>query len=235
MSAGIGNSEDKAREIQVLKVQGDDTVKRGGNGNRKNLLFVCGVVTAAVVFVVSTMRFPETGGEATVHTAQTVQNVSVPGAGGGDMDTPSGESAADMPESAADMSESAADMPESVTDMTESAADMPESVEAILGDVQSAQWVETPQVQLYSFRNERLLNQHYEKHGIEMGFATIEEYVAAANAVINHPDVLHKQEAEDNDDVYFLEATNEFVVVSTDGYIRTYFIASGGIDYYNRQ
>lgn len=207
MSAGIGNSEDKARKIQVLKVQGDDTVKRGGNGNRKNFLFVCGVVTAAIVFVVSTMRFPETGGEATVHTAQTVQNVSVPGAGGGDMDTPSGESAADMPE----------------------------SVEAILGDVQSAQWVETPQVQLYSFRNERLLNQHYEKHGIEMGFATIEEYVAAANAVINHPDVLHKQEAEDNDDVYFLEATNEFVVVSTDGYIRTYFIASGGIDYYNRQ
>lgn len=228
MSAGIGNSEDKAREIQVLKVQGDDTVKRGGNGNRKNLLFVCGVVTAAVVFVVSTMRFPETGGEATVHTAQTVQNVSVPGAGGGDMDTPSGESAADMPEPVADMPESAVDMPES-------AADMPESVEAILGDVQSAQWVETPQVQLYSFRNERLLNQHYEKHGIEMGFATIEEYVAAANAVINHPDVLHKQEAEDNDDVYFLEATNEFVVVSTDGYIRTYFIASGGIDYYNRQ
>ncbi|MFG6357596.1 MAG: hypothetical protein K1W26_12380 [Acetatifactor sp.] len=210
-------------------------MKRGGNGNRKNLLFVCGVVTAAVVFVVSTMRFPETGGEATVHTAQTVQNVSVPGAGGGDMDTPSGESAADMPESATDMPEPVADMPEPVADMPESAADMPESVEAILGDVQSAQWVETPQVQLYSFRNERLLNQHYEKHGIEMGFATIEEYVAAANAVINHPDVLHKQEAEDNDDVYFLEATNEFVVVSTDGYIRTYFIASGGIDYYNRQ
>ena len=53
--------------------------------------------------------------------------------------------------------------------------------------------------------------------------------------MINHPDALDKLEAEDNDDVYFLEATNEFVVVSTDGYIRTYFIASGGIDYYNRQ
>jgi len=87
----------------------------------------------------------------------------------------------------------------------------------------------------YSFRNERLLNQHYEKHGIEMGFDTVEEYVAAANAVINHPDALHKLEAEDNDDIYFLEATNEFVVVSTDGYIRTYFIAGDGIDYYNRQ
>lgn len=108
------------------------------------------------------------------------------------------------------------------------AEDLKESEEAILGAAESAEW-------LYSFRNERLLNQHYEKHGIEMGFATIEEYVAAANAVINHPDVLHKQEAEDNDDVYFLEATSEFVVVSTDGFIRTYFIASGGIDYYNRQ
>ncbi len=109
------------------------------------------------------------------------------------------------------------------------------TVEAILEDAQSVGWAEDGQRETYSFRNERLLNQHYEKHGIEMGFSTIEEYVAAANAVINHPDVLHKLEAEDNDDVYFLEATNEFVVVSTDGYIRTYFIAGGGIDYFNRQ
>ncbi|MDE6673187.1 MAG: hypothetical protein K2K19_00020, partial [Acetatifactor sp.] len=120
---------------------------------------------------------------------------------------------------------SSSELPESV----------PESAEAILEAAPSAAGAESPQVLQYTFRNERLLNQHYEKHGIEMGFATIEEYVAAANAVINHPDVLHKKEAEDNDDVYFLEATSEFVVVSTDGYIRTYFIPSGGIDYYNRQ
>lgn len=118
---------------------------------------------------------------------------------------------------------------------SEGTSEVPVSAETILEEAQSAQWADAPQVQLYTFRNDRLLNQHYEKHGIEMGFATIEEYVAAANAVIYHPDALHKQEAEDNDDVYFLEATNEFVVVSTDGYIRTYFIASGGIDYYNRQ
>ena len=31
------------------------------------------------------------------------------------------------------------------------------------------------------------------------------------------------------------EETNEFVVVSTDGYIRTYFNPSDGIDYFNRQ
>lgn len=109
------------------------------------------------------------------------------------------------------------------------------TLETLLEEAQSADWLEDARETEYSFRNERLLNQHYEKHGVEMGFATLEEYVEAANAVIQHPDALHKLEAEDNDDIYFLEATNEFVVVSTDGYIRTYFIADGGIDYFNRQ
>lgn len=86
-----------------------------------------------------------------------------------------------------------------------------------------------------SFRNDKLLEQHYEKHGIDMGFASPEEYEAAACMVIANPDTLHKIEAEDGDDVYYLESTNEFVVVSKDGYIRTYFLPSAGIDYYNRQ
>lgn len=86
-----------------------------------------------------------------------------------------------------------------------------------------------------TFRNEELLNQHYQKHGIEMGFSTEEEYEAAAAAVVSNPAVLHKTEAEDGDDVYYVESTNEFVIVSTDGYIRTYFKPDAGIDYYNRQ
>lgn len=36
-------------------------------------------------------------------------------------------------------------------------------------------------------------------------------------------------------DVYYVESTNEFVIVSTDGYIRTYFKPDAGISYYNRQ
>lgn len=87
----------------------------------------------------------------------------------------------------------------------------------------------------YKFRNKKLLDQHYEKHGREMGFASAEEYEKAAAAVPNHPDVLHKTEKEDGDDVYYVEATNEFVIVSTDGYIRTYFNPDRGIDYYNKQ
>ena len=85
------------------------------------------------------------------------------------------------------------------------------------------------------FRNSSLLEQHYEKHGKEMGFATANEYEKAAASVVTNPDALHKTEAEDGDDVYYVESTNEFVIVSTDGYIRTYFCPNAGIDYYNRQ
>ena len=87
----------------------------------------------------------------------------------------------------------------------------------------------------YSFKNATLLNDHYEKHGKEMGYASAASYLEAANAVVNNPKSLHKIEAEDGDDVYYLESTNEFVVVSKDGFIRTYFYPEDGIDYYNRQ
>ena len=87
----------------------------------------------------------------------------------------------------------------------------------------------------YKFRSKTLLNQHYEKHGKEMGFASAEEYEKAAAAVPNSLNVLHKTEKEDGDDVYYIESTNEFVVISTDGYIRTYFNPDNGIDYYNKQ
>lgn len=88
---------------------------------------------------------------------------------------------------------------------------------------------------VYTFRSEELFESHYEKHGMEMGFATPDDYLEGANLVIADPDALHKTEAEDGDDVYFLEDTNEFVVVSTDGYIRTYFEPEDGIEYFERQ
>lgn len=90
------------------------------------------------------------------------------------------------------------------------------------------------QVINYTFRNENYLNDHFEKHKDEFNFSNAKEYLQGANYVINHEDSLHKLEAEDGDDVYYLEATNELVIVSTDGYIRTYFKPSDGIHYYNR-
>lgn len=127
----------------------------------------------------------------------------------------------------------------------ESESKLPEEEEAVSEDEPEAEEseesvseepvIEEVTVAEVTFRNQKLLDQHYDKHGIEMGFASAEEYELAAYKVIIHPDTLHKIEAEDGDDVYYREETNEFVVVSRDGYIRTYFNPSAGIDYYNRQ
>lgn len=86
-----------------------------------------------------------------------------------------------------------------------------------------------------TFRNESLLKEHFEKHGKEMGFTDAKVYEQAAAAVVTNPLSLHKLEAEDNDDVYYLESTNEFVIVSTDGYIRTYFKPDKGKVYFDQQ
>lgn len=87
----------------------------------------------------------------------------------------------------------------------------------------------------YYFRNDELLTQHFQKHGNEFSYDTKEEYEAGASAVINNPKALHKTESKDGDDIYYVEDTNEFVVLSTDGYIRTYFKPSGGKSYYDRK
>ncbi len=86
----------------------------------------------------------------------------------------------------------------------------------------------------YEFRRESYLTEHYKKHGKAMGFSSEEEYLDAANDIINDPKSLQKNEAEDNDKIYFLQSTNEIVFVSQDGYIRTYFICRGK-SYYDRQ
>lgn len=84
-----------------------------------------------------------------------------------------------------------------------------------------------------TFRTEEKLQQHFEKHGWEVGCATPDEYLAAANAVVADGRSLHKLQADDGDDLYFLEATGEFVVVSPAGYIRTYYLTDR--DYFDRQ
>ncbi len=94
---------------------------------------------------------------------------------------------------------------------------------------------------LYYFRTQKQYEQHYDKHGHEFtpifGKITMEEYLMYANALIQSEDeeILTKTEKEDGDFMYFRPSTEEFLVLSTDGYIRTYFIPTAGIDYWNRQ
>lgn len=133
--------------------------------------------------------------------------------------------------------DSSSEAPVTEATVTESIVTETVTTESAVTETFSTETAETTvtETAAYTFRSEDQYISHYEKHGIEMGFASAEEYLAAANKVISSPDALHKLEAEDNDHIYYLEETNEFVVLSQDGYIRTYFLPSAGIDYFNRQ
>lgn len=100
---------------------------------------------------------------------------------------------------------------------------------------QDTNYTKEQSVSSLQFRNEKFLEDHFVKHGNEFGYSTKEEYLAGANKVISSSSSLHKQEGEDGDDIYYDKNSNEIVFVSGDGYIRTYFRPSEGIDYYNRQ
>lgn len=92
---------------------------------------------------------------------------------------------------------------------------------------------DAPQPANLEFRSDARLQDHFQKHGVEVGCATAEEYLARANAVVADSAARHKTQREDGDDVYFLERTGEFVVVSPEGFIRTYF--NTDLDYFNDQ
>ena len=103
-------------------------------------------------------------------------------------------------------------------------------------DKSAKQTVITEQAQAlsYTFRTEKSLNDHFKKHGTDTYSKSAEEYLRKANEVINNPNALTKTEAEDGDKVFYIEETDEIVFLSTDGYIRTYFICSGKA-YFDRQ
>lgn len=85
------------------------------------------------------------------------------------------------------------------------------------------------------FRNDQYWEEHFTKHRSEFEYDTKNEYLDGANEVINSPSSLHKLEKEEGDEIYYDEDKNEIVFVSIDGYIRTYFKPSDGINYFNRQ
>lgn len=87
-----------------------------------------------------------------------------------------------------------------------------------------------------NFRTQQLLDSHYAKHGAEFGNITKEQYLEGANNLIHSSgaNILKKTEA-DGDILIYNTDTNEFLVLSYDGFIRTYFKPTDGIDYFNRQ
>ncbi len=109
------------------------------------------------------------------------------------------------------------------TDISEDTTSEPDTA-----DEEEAVW--------YTFRNKTRYDEHYEKHGAEFGNITKKEYLQKANDLINSKSdrVLHKY-SDDGDYMYFDQDTGYFLVLSADGYIRTFFIPTAGIKYWERQ
>lgn len=197
--------------------------------------FVCAVLIIAILITVGGIALTHidfTDDYVSVNEPLYDQNVYIPETVYNEPQT-STETIRDVPDDSVDTIQI---NPETPVDTIQGESEAP--IEEIQGETDAVFEPEQEQVSVtpqYRFRNEDLLNEHYQKHGVEMGFASKEEYQAAASAVVTNENSLHKLEAEDGDDVYYLEANNEFVIVSTDGFIRTYFKPNDGIAYYNRQ
>ncbi|MBI5202494.1 MAG: hypothetical protein HY925_12960 [Elusimicrobia bacterium] len=79
------------------------------------------------------------------------------------------------------------------------------------------------------------LEEHFKKHGAEMGLSTAEEYLAAARRLLVREGVL-KKDRRSGDRLYFDPKTNEFAVLAKDGRtIRTFFKPNAGRRYWDKQ
>jgi hypothetical protein len=86
----------------------------------------------------------------------------------------------------------------------------------------------------YYFRTEKMLHDHFLKHRNEFNYADENEYLRRANMVINDAGSMSSRQA-DGDTQYLNSGTCEYVVLSTDRYIRTYFRPRNCVNYFNRQ
>lgn len=78
------------------------------------------------------------------------------------------------------------------------------------------------------------LERHFQKHGHEMGFATKEDYLRAAQDLVGGgPDVEILERGGDT--LFYRAKTNEFAVLSNRNVIRTYFQPDDGRRYWDRQ
>lgn len=91
---------------------------------------------------------------------------------------------------------------------------------------------------IIGFSSQKLLETHYNKHSVEFGKSiTKEEYVTRANNLLRLSksrvyDDVHTITRSDGSQSIYRSSTNEFLVVTKDGNIRTYFKPTDGREYW---
>lgn len=90
-----------------------------------------------------------------------------------------------------------------------------------------------------NFRTAKQLDEHYEKHVLiqkEFGPITKEAYLRGAqklySEIADGTNILTKTRLSDKATLIYKPSTNEFLAVSSDGYIKTYFKPKDGIKYW---
>ena len=84
------------------------------------------------------------------------------------------------------------------------------------------------------FETPESMQKHYAKHGEEYGDISIESYVSLANELVNVPasDDVEKIVRSDGSTAIYRFSTNDFLVVTKDGSIRTFFKPKNGKEYW---
>ena len=120
--------------------------------------------------------------------------------------------------------------------LSEAAGEIAAGMTDVPGFPADADTTTVPEAKRYTFRNKQRYDEHYEKHGAEFGDITKEQYLDMANELINSTsDSVLTKTSKDGDYVYFDQNTGYFLVLSDDGYIRTFFIPTAGKKYYDKQ
>lgn len=85
------------------------------------------------------------------------------------------------------------------------------------------------------FSSAEVLKVHYEKHNEEFGVLSVSKYLRRANELADRPlsgDVVSLERSDGSISKYCF-SPNEFVVVNSDGTIRTFFKPESGEEYWN--
>lgn len=86
--------------------------------------------------------------------------------------------------------------------------------------------------------NKYSANKHYNEHAKDMGLETKEAYIAHALKFANTVDKVNCVSfvhAKTESTYKYNKVTNEFAIITKDGYIVTYYKPSGGYKYYKSQ
>ncbi len=87
------------------------------------------------------------------------------------------------------------------------------------------------------FRSQEFFEDHFGRHAKGLGKLTREEYLKGAQELIHSApggNIITKTRPN-GDTLFFNKVTEEFAIKTSDGIIRTYYKAKGGIRYFNRQ